>query len=83
MAVSQAVEIPINKVPILTPNASKAEFVRYSTSKVSFRCCQIAPEGSKMELEIVKIGILKITAISTTAGSHNRPLKPTVLKFPC
>ena len=72
IAVSQAVDTPISKVPLPTPKVSSSELPRYSGKTVSFRCCQFSPEGSKTEKAIVKIGMLSIKAVPTILGLHMR-----------
>ena len=72
MAVSQAVDTPISKVPLPTPKVSSSELPRYSGKTVSLRCCQFSPGGSMIEKAIVQIGTLIIKAVPTILGLHKK-----------
>ena len=72
IAVSQAVDTPISRAQLPTPQISSSELPIYSDKTVSFRCCQLSPVGSKTEETIVKIGTLSIKAIPTILISHRR-----------
>lgn len=72
IAVSQAVDTPISRVPLPTPQVSNSELPRYSNKTVSFRCCQFWLGGSNTEKAIVKIGKLSIKAVPTILNSHKR-----------
>ena len=72
IAVSQAVDTPISKVPAPTPKVSSSELPRYSGKTVSLRCCQFSPGGSKTEKTMVRIGTLSIKAVPTILGRHMR-----------
>jgi hypothetical protein len=71
MAVSHAVDTPINKVPTVTPNTSKAEFARYSGSTVCLRCSQFSPEGSNTKPAMVNTGMLSNSATRMMPGCHS------------
>tara|TARA_B100001250_G_C19526246_1_gene668220 strand:- start:425 stop:718 length:294 start_codon:yes stop_codon:yes gene_type:complete len=70
MEVNQAVDTPIISAKIPTPQVNNNELMIYSDKTEFLRWVQFSPEVSKTEKVIVRIGMLKITAVATTLDLH-------------
>ena len=75
IAVSQAVDTPSTNAPIPTPEVNSKEFNMYSDNTESLRCSQFSPEGSINEDKIVRIGMLKIKAVTMILVLQRRLIK--------
>ena len=75
MVVSKAVETPSTKAPIPTPEVNSKELYMYSDNTESLRCSQFSPEGSINEDKIVRIGKLKIKAVTMILVLQRRLVK--------
>ena len=70
MEVNQAVDTPMISAKLPTPQVNNNELMIYSDKTEFLRWVQFSPEVSKTEKVIVKIGMLKMTAVATILDLH-------------
>ena len=71
MVTTQAVETPINNVPIETPIANQTVLQTYPTRTVSARCCHIPSDDLPRFSKISTSGPATIAAIKRQTTGHS------------